>query len=104
MRHNLSEDVSCNVECLCAAHDYDKAQKYKPCKNSVYMAGEVLFYDYLTAEPAERIVRSLRERWPGWWVDWHWVDWHCACGRAVFKKLRKPWWLRIFCGRNMNDD
>ncbi len=73
--------------------------RYKPCKKAVYQHGEVMFIEPMAAVKAERIVRSLRERWPGWWVDWRYV-----AGRAVFKKLRKPWWLRIFCGRNMNDD
>jgi hypothetical protein len=75
------------------------SEKYKSCKKAVYQHGEVMFIEPMPAIEAERIVRSLRERWPGWWVDWHY-----AAGRAVFKKLRKPWWLRIFCGRNMNDD
>ena len=69
------------------------------CRLDVFKRGEVMFVKPLRACDAERQVRQLRERWPGYWVDWHYV-----AGRAVFKKLRKPWWRRIFCGRNMNDD
>ena len=61
------------------------------CRKDVFRRGEVMFIETIPMEVAERRVRELRQRWPT-----HFVDWHYFGGRAVFKKLRKPWWRRIW--------
>ena len=61
------------------------------CRKDVFHRGEVMFIETIPMEVAERRVRELRRRWPT-----HFVDWHYFGGCVVFKKLRKPWWRRIW--------
>lgn len=61
------------------------------CRKDVFRRGKVLFIETIPMEVAERKVRRLRRLCPGYFVDWHYF-----AGHAVFKKLRKPWWRRIW--------
>ncbi len=64
---------------------------HKPCRQDVYQHGEIMFYEHMPSEEAKLQVEKLRKRYPNYWIDWHYF-----AGRAVFKKLRKQWWRRIF--------